>query len=63
MTTFIKAKLKKSDKNKRKLQIITLYRNKSSSMDHYSKIHDDKAIISCKISTIKMDGRTFWSQL
>ncbi len=47
MTIFIKAKLKKSDKNKRILQNIILYRNKSSSMDHYSKIHDDKAFISC----------------
>ena len=55
MTTFIKMKLKKSDyqKNIEKYRIdanITEYYHIKINFpqNHYTKIHDDKAIISCK---------------
>ncbi len=58
MTTFIKAKLKKSDDqmNIDKFRVAAniieyhnIYKN-NLPKNHHSRIHDDKAIISCKKS-------------
>ena len=57
MTTFIKTKLKKTDDQTyidkcRAAANITEYHDKyikiNLPQNHYSKIHEDKAIISCK---------------
>ena len=53
MTTFIKAKLKKSDEHSQiqsscKNYRMSYYIKINLPKNHHSKIHDDKAIISCK---------------
>ena len=70
MTSFIKAKPKKSDDQTRRILTNEKAANFTEfpnikitlSKNHHSKIHDDKAIISCKnvkINMYKMDIRTF----
>ncbi len=66
MTIFIKAKLKKSHKYRVNANIteydIISFKINLPENHYYSKIYDDKAIIN-KINMIKMDVRTFCSQL
>ncbi len=75
MTTLIKTKFKKSDDqiNIDKYRVaanITEYHIKAKILNHYSKIHKDKAVISfinvgkmSKINIFKKDVWTFWFQL